>query len=199
MTRHGLLGGSFDPVHLAHIALARSGLEALELDRVTLIPAAQPWQRDTLGASAAHRLAMLAIATEDEPGLEVSRIEIDRDGPTYTVDTLRALPDGRDYYWILGADQLQNFCTWKNWQDIAELVHLAVAARPGSELTPPHALQAHLSALGRTLHRLPMPATDLSATAIRERLAKGGSVEGMLHPGVAQYIQHYGLYRDPTA
>lgn len=199
MTRQGLLGGSFDPVHLAHVALAQSALQALKLDRVTLMPAAQPWQREALGATAEQRLEMLAIAIADEPGLDVSRIEIDREGPTYTIDTVRALPADRDIYWILGADQLQNFCTWKSWEDIAALVHLAVAARSGSTLTPPAALQNHLASLGRTLHRLPMPAFDLSATEIRRRIAKGLDTEGMLHPGVAQYIQHNGLYRDPAA
>jgi len=199
LIRQGLLGGSFDPVHVAHVALARHALRDLALDRVTLIPAAQPWQRGELGAGARQRVDMLAMAIADEPGLEISTIETDREGPTYTIDTLRALPAGRDYYWILGADQLENFCTWHAWEDIASLAQLAVAARPGSQPAAPPALQARLRALGRRLHRIAMPPIDLSATDIRRRIAQGLTTEGMLHPGVAQYIQRHRLYRHPAA
>ena len=197
--RHGLLGGSFDPVHLAHIELARQARQHLALDTVTLIPAARPWQRGTLDADSHQRLDMLRIAISDEPHLEISTVEIERDGPTYTIDTLRALPPEPQYFWILGADQLENFCSWKEWEEIAARVHLAVAGRPGSALTPPSALQDRLQALGHELHILPMPPTGLSATLIRQRIADGLSVEGMLHPGVAQYIQRHGLYRHPAA
>lgn len=195
MKRQGLLGGSFDPIHLAHVALARHALEHLGLDEVVLIPAARPWQRGSLGASAQQRLDMLRLAIADIPGLEISTVEIDRDGPTYTIDTLRGLPRDTEYFWILGADQLANFCTWKEWQEIVALVHLAVAARPGSELTPPAELAARLAALERQLHVVPMPPTNISATAIRERIAAGLPTDGMLHPAVAQYIRHNGLYR----
>lgn len=198
LRRHGLLGGSFDPVHLAHVALARHAFHHLQLDCVTLIPAANPWQRGALGASGAQRLDMLRLAIADEPGLAVSSIEIDREGQTYTIDTLRALPKDEAYFWVLGSDQLENFCSWRAWEEISERVDLAVAARPGSSPTPPAALQAHLESLGRTLHTVPMPPTELSATAIRERIATGQTTAGMLHPGVAQYIQLHGLYR-PTA
>lgn len=199
MRRQGLLGGSFDPVHVAHVALARNALQHLHLDSVVLIPAAQPWQRTQLGATEQQRLDMLRIATADEPGLEISTAEIERGGPTYTVDTLRDLPADRQYFWILGADQLTNFCTWKAWQDIVARVRLAVAARPGSELQPPPALQAQLELLGQELHVLPMPPTDISATNLRQRIAAGQPTDGMLHPGVAQYIQRYGLYRNAAA
>lgn len=197
--RHGLLGGSFDPVHLAHVSLARHALQHLKLDTVTLIPAAQPWQRGALGADPAQRLDMLKIATADEPGLKVSPVEIERGGPTYTIDTVRELSPDHQFYWILGADQLENFCTWKDWQDIVARVHLAVAARPGAALHPPAALQDELARLGRKLDVIPMAPIDLSATDIRERLASGQNIDGMLHPGVAQYIQRHGLYRPSAA
>lgn len=199
MKRLGLLGGSFDPVHVAHVALARHAREHLGLDEVVLIPAARPWQRSSLGASAQQRLDMLRLAVADTPGLTISTVEIDRGGPTYTIDTLRALPRDTEYFWILGADQLANFCTWKAWQEIVTLVHLAVAARPGSELNPPAELAAWLAALNRRLHVVPMPPTDVSATAIRERIAAGRPADGMLHPAVAQYIQRHGLYRHRQA
>ncbi len=197
--RIGLLGGSFDPVHVAHLQLAAHARDQLALQQVLLVPAAQPWQREALGAAADQRLEMLRIATADQPGLGVSDVEIRRGGPTYTIDTLRALPAGHEYYWILGADQLQNFCTWKDWQHIAATVHLAVAARPGSPLQAPPALQAQLDAVGHTLHVLSMPPTDVSATAIRQRVAEGRDTEGMLHPGVAKYIRQHGLYRHSSA
>ena len=197
--RQGLLGGSFDPVHLAHIELAQQARRHLALDGVTLIPAAQPWQRGELAASAAQRLDMLHLAIQDQTGLDVSTVEIDRDGPTYTIDTLRSLPAEGQYFWILGADQLENFCTWKQWQEIAERVQLAVAARPGSQLEAPAALRTWLDSHERKLHVIPMPPIDLSATAIRQRLGAGQTVKGMLHPGVAQYIQRHGLYRHPAA
>lgn len=199
MRRQGLLGGSFDPVHVAHIALARHALRHLQLESVMLIPAAHPWQRDQLGATGQQRLDMLRIATADEAGMEVSAAEIERGGSTYTIDTLRGLPAGRQYFWILGADQLANFCTWKAWQEIIAQVELAVAARPGSELHPPAALQARLKALGHELHVLPMPPTDISATAIRRLIARDQPTDSMLHPGVAQYIQRHGIYRTLAA
>ena len=198
-TRHGLLGGSFDPVHRAHIALANHARRHLNLDTVTLIPAAQPWQRGALRASAEHRLEMLRIAVAEETGLDISTVELERSGPTYTLDTLKSLPSGPEYFWILGADQLANFCTWKGWKEIAALVQLVVAARPGSELTAPAPLQERLQGLGRKLHTLPMQPSDISATEIRRRLAQGLDASAMLHPGVAQYIQQHQLYVHPAA
>ena len=127
--------------------------------------------------------------------MEISDIEIRRGGPTYTLDTLRALPPEPQYFWILGADQLQNFCTWHGWQEILSRVELAVAARPGAELQAPADMQAHLEKLNRRLHVLSMPPTDVSATAIRNGIAQGQSIETMLHPGVAQYIHQHRLYR----
>src|SRR5690606_3076874 len=123
---------------------------------------------------------MLQLAVQNEERLHVSPIEIERGGPTYTIDTLRALPADKDYVWILGADQLENFCTWKQWDDIARRVRLAVAARPGAQLAPPDALQKLLLELERPLLVIPMHAMDISATAIRERLAAGQPVQGML-------------------
>ena len=174
-------------------------MHALQLDSVTLIPAARPWQRGALGASTTQRLAMLELAVAGSPGLQISTVEIEREGPTYTIDTLHGLPQGAEYFWILGADQLENFCSWKSWEDIVSLVRLAVAARPGSSLVPPAALQDRLAALGRRLHRIPMAPVDLSATVIRQRIASGQAIDTMLHPSVAQYIQQHGLYRHSAA
>ena len=193
--RIGLLGGSFDPVHLAHVELARCAMRHLHLDSVRLIPAAQPWQRGALGADPDDRVAMLRLAVANVPGLEIDTVEIDRGGPTYTIDTVRTLPPGKEYFWILGADQLANFCSWKNWEEIVERVHLAVAARPGSHIAPAATLRTRLEELGQALHVIPMAPNTLSATEIRHRLSSNQNVDGMLDASVAQYIHHNGLYR----
>src|SRR5690606_20271707 len=123
----GLLGGSFDPPHLAHIALAQAALRELHLQEVQLIPASAPWQRGSLAAAPEQRLAMLKLAVHQAHGLSVNPVEIQRGGKTYTIDTVRQLPAGPHYVWILGADQLANFCTWHAWQEIASRVSIAVA------------------------------------------------------------------------
>ncbi|HWK69766.1 MAG TPA: nicotinate (nicotinamide) nucleotide adenylyltransferase [Burkholderiaceae bacterium] len=195
----GLLGGSFDPVHRAHIALADTAMRALRLAGVELIPAAQPWQRKPLAASPEHRLAMLELAVDGHPGLRVNPIEIQRGGPTYTMDTLRNLPSGTGYCWILGADQLHNFCSWRDWREIAERVELAVAQRPGAPLEPPLPLRQHLDRLNRRLATLPFEPVAISSTLIRQRIARGESTDGLLDVAVAHYIEKNGLYRAPAA
>lgn len=195
MKHIGLLGGSFDPVHAAHIALARTARQALQLDQVQLIPAAQPWQRTALRAAPQHRLHMLELATAGEPGLTVNPIELERGGATYTLDTLLALPRNACYVWLLGADQLANFCTWHRWQDVALQADLAVATRPGTPLAPPGKLATWLAAHGRSLQQLPFAPMDMSASDIRQRLARGAPTDGLLAPQVAAYIAAQGLYR----
>ncbi|MGE8690057.1 MAG: nicotinate (nicotinamide) nucleotide adenylyltransferase [Achromobacter sp.] len=195
MKRIGLLGGSFDPVHVAHIALAQTALQALGLDEVQLIPAANPWQRAALHATAEQRRDMLQLAIAGHAGLALNPIEIERGGATYTIDTLRALPQDARYVWLLGADQLANFCTWRDWRQIASLVDLAVATRPGTPLSAPPELAEHLRALGRELQELPFAPMPVSASEIRQRLARGESAEGLLAAPVAAYIAAHHLYR----
>jgi nicotinate-nucleotide adenylyltransferase len=197
--RIGLLGGSFDPVHKAHLSLAQAALKDLKLDQVQLIPAGQPWQRPPLGASPEHRLAMLRLATQDLNTLEINPIEIQRTGPTYTIDTLKALEPSHEYFWILGSDQLTNFCTWHRWSDIAEHVQLVVAQRPGSIIKPPDALAEWLNTHQRKLLVIPFQPLDISATAIRQRIALQQSARDLLPEVVEQYIHEHGLYRSLTA
>ncbi|MDH1304643.1 nicotinate (nicotinamide) nucleotide adenylyltransferase [Achromobacter sp. GD03932] len=195
MKRIGLLGGSFDPVHVAHIALAQNALQTLGLAEVQLIPAANPWQRAALHATAEQRRDMLQLAIAGHAHLIVNPIEIERGGATYTIDTLRALPQDARYVWLLGTDQLANFCTWRDWQDIASLVDLAVATRPRTALTAPPALAEHLRRQGRELQELPFAPMPVSASQIRQRLAQGESTEGLLAAPVAAYIAAHHLYR----
>lgn len=197
--RIGLLGGSFDPVHIAHILLAKAALEALELDQVQLIPAGQPWQRPPLGATPEHRLHMLKLATRDLSSIVINPIEINRTGPTYTIDTIEALNPVHDYFWILGSDQLANFCTWRRWNEIAERVELAVAERPGSTENVPEALAKWLNSHQRKLLYIPFQPLDVSATTIRQRLAHKQSAHNLLQEDVEQYIYEHGLYGSLTA
>lgn len=191
----GLLGGSFDPVHLGHTRLAETAREALALDELQLLPAANPWQRPELAASAGHRLAMLEIAIAKKSGLAVNPVEIERGGKTYTIDTLEQLPGDARYYWITGADQLANFCSWHRWEEIAARVRLVVAQRPGASAQAPAPLQKVLARENAPLISLPFEATAISATDIRHRLARGLPVDGMLDDAVAQYIRRHGLYK----
>jgi len=190
----GLLGGSFDPVHRAHIALALAAKQTLHLEHVRLLPAASPWQRDSLAATAQQRLDMLKLAVAPHPGLTVDSSELARSGKTYTIDTVTQLAPGAHYVWILGSDQLHNFCTWYRWQDIVRHVSLAVVQRPGAPLQTPPALAARLHQIGQTLAVIPFTPTDISASQIRQHLEHGLSVESWLDPQVATYIRRHGLY-----
>ncbi|MFA5489720.1 MAG: nicotinate (nicotinamide) nucleotide adenylyltransferase [Candidimonas sp.] len=194
----GLLGGSFDPVHLAHVALAEAALSQLGLDTVQLLPAGQPWQRSALNATNAQRLAMLELAIAHHPKLRINTTEIDRGGPTYTIDTVLALPEDARHYWIVGADQLQNFCTWQRWEDIVERVTLVAAQRPGSTLRAPDALTQRLRALNRPILPLAFQPMRISATDIRQRLADGRPTDGLLDGAVARYIRDNALYHPPA-
>ncbi len=197
--RIGLLGGSFDPVHRAHVTLALAALTGLKLDQVQLIPAGQPWQRPPLGASTDERLHMIALTIGALSGLAVNRVEIDRTGPTYTIETLESLPAGPEYFWILGADQLANFCTWRRWKEIVSRVQLVVAQRPGSDLIAPPELASWMEAHDKRLIHLPFEPLDISANEIRQRIARGESTAEFLAESVGQYITARGLYRQHTA
>ncbi len=196
--RIGLLGGSFDPIHNAHLQLALSACAELDLDGVWLIPAGQPWQRDPLAASPAQRWDMVNLAIAGRRGLRACDIEIRRHGPSYTIDTVRELraahPDTA-FTFILGADQLRNLPTWNGWGDIVAQVDLAVARRPGHSETAPPELLAALAAHHHGLHRLAMAEVDLSATQVRERIAQDQPLEGLVPEAVARYIARNHLYQ----
>lgn len=200
MKRIALYGGSFDPVHTAHLALARTALDHLQLDELRWIPTGHAWQKQGAHASAEHRAAMVAAAIEGEPRFLLERCELDRQGPSYTIDTLHELQasnPGADWYLVLGQDQYQNLTTWKAWQDLVAQVTLAVAGRGGQASGSPLAGHPH-----RVVH-LPMPPMPVSATEIRARLAAGtpaaALAPALVPPAVASYIARLGLYRSlPT-
>lgn len=193
--RIGLLGGSFDPIHVAHVALARAALENFALDEVQLLPARQPWQKAPLCASEADRLAMVELAIAHEPEITVNAIELTRPGKTFTIDTLEQLPEGPSYFWLLGADQLENFCTWHRWEDVAKRVTLLVAARPGASLLVPPQLQSRVDQQDASIQTLPFNPIGVSSSELRAHLKAGMDVSCWIHPAVQDYIQVNGLYR----
>ncbi|MEX0891859.1 MAG: nicotinate-nucleotide adenylyltransferase [Gemmatimonadota bacterium] len=185
MTR-GLLGGTFDPPHIGHLIAAREALERLGLDRVAFLPAAVPPHKTGSPISpAAHRLAMLRAAVAGEARFEIEEAELDRTGPSYTVDTLRALrtaAPGTDLVLLLGADQHAELSTWREPAAVRELARLVVIVRAGE--VPDGAVE-----------RLDMPRIDISSTLVRERVARGLSVRWLVPGAVEQYIEDQGLYR----
>jgi nicotinate-nucleotide adenylyltransferase len=191
MRRIGLLGGTFDPVHNAHVALACIALDTLALDELRWVPAGQPWQKTRRVTASADRIAMLQLALAGEPRFVLERCEIDRTGPSYTLDTvreLRAREPEVQWFLIIGQDQFANLHSWHGWQELLSLVTLAVAARPGA------ARQADALIQAQAYQVLPLPTMDISATAIRERVARGAPVDHLLPPAVASYIGQHGLY-----
>lgn len=194
MKKIGLLGGSFNPVHNAHLALAQTALEALSFDEVQLIPAGNPWQKQALPVSGQDRLEMLALAIAGHPGMVINDIEITREGPTYTIDTLKALPASASYYWLLGTDQLANFCSWHQWEEILDHVTLVVAQRNTHPFEVPQLLAEKLQQKGKKLITLSFKAMDISSTDIRQRLANQQDVSRFLPKPVLAYIRQHKLY-----
>lgn len=199
--RIGLMGGSFDPVHAGHLALAETALSHLALDEVRWVPAGQAWQKARSLTAGHHRLAMLKLAVQHEPRFVVDPIEVDRPGPSYTIDTVRQLQASHqaDWFMILGQDQYANLGTWRNWAELLPLVTVAVAGRGRDRPETPVALRA----VPHRMLSLPMPAIDVSSSDIRARLALGQSpltlVPAMVSEAVAGYIAHHQLYAPGAA
>ncbi len=196
--RIGLLGGSFDPPHLAHLALARTALQTLQLDELWWLPAGQPWQKAGRALQAgAHRAAMVRLLIQGEPRFRLDERELHRTGPTYTVDTVRecraAHPEA-DFFLILGQDQYGRLDTWRDWPALLQDVTLSVAGRAGQAPAPPAALAGH----PHRLEVLPLPDIPVSSSALREALARGDEVSLMVGQAVAGYIGRHHLYRGQT-
>jgi nicotinate-nucleotide adenylyltransferase len=180
----GVFGGSFDPIHHGHLAIALAAAESIPLDRVIFVPARRsPLKENVPVAPEPDRLAMLELATSDEPRFECSRIELDRPAPSYTVDTLEALTAQGRLYLILGADAARDLPRWKRPDRVRELVTLVIAQRPGSDHADPAAIL------------LDTPLMDVSARELRERASRGRSLRYLVPDAVWRYIEEHGLYR----
>ncbi|WP_329564150.1 nicotinate-nucleotide adenylyltransferase [Kitasatospora sp. NBC_01266] len=191
--RLGVMGGTFDPIHHGHLVAASEVASAFHLDEVIFVPTGQPWQKNgTSVSSAEDRYLMTVIATAENPQFSVSRIDIDRSGATYTVDTLRELraqhPDA-DLFFITGADALAQILSWRDAEELFSLAHFIGCTRPGHVLS-----DAGLPAGGVSL--VEVPALAISSTDCRLRVAKGEPVWYLVPDGVVRYIDKRALYLD---
>jgi nicotinate-nucleotide adenylyltransferase len=187
--RIGVLGGTFDPVHVGHIVAACEVRSALELDRVLFVVAGDPWQkRGRVVAPATERLALVELAIEGIDGVEASAIEVEREGASVTADTLEVLRrPGRELFLVLGADAVANMGTWRRLDDTRELATVVVIERAGdTEAAPPGE--------GWRFERVAIPRLDISSTDLRGRLSDGRSIDGMVPPAVVRRIRSRGLY-----
>ena len=197
--RLGVLGGTFDPVHRGHLALAGAARDELGLEQVLFVPAGQPWRKtgQEIGANE-DRLAMLCLALEGDPSFQIATLELERSGPSYTADTLEALAAqrrGDEMYFIVGQDALADLPNWVRPERILELARLAVARRPEVSAEALEEAQRRVPALRERVVWLKMPPVEVSATEIRERVRRGQPIRGMVPAAVADYIRQHGLYR----
>ncbi|WP_264033094.1 nicotinate-nucleotide adenylyltransferase [Mycobacterium fragae] len=196
----GVMGGTFDPIHNGHLVAASEVADLFDLDEVVFVPSGQPWQKDRQVSAAEDRYLMTVIATAANPRFSVSRVDVDRGGPTYTKDTLRDLhaenPDS-ELYFITGADALASILSWQDWEEMFAMARFVGVSRPGYELGDEH--------LGDVLEKLPhdaltlveIPALAISSTDCRRRAAEGRPLWYLMPDGVVQYISKRELYRKP--
>lgn len=187
------MGGTFDPIHHGHLVAASEVASVFKLDEVVFVPTGQPWQKAKGKVSAAeHRYLMTVIATAANPQFTVSRVDIDRPGLTYTIDTLRDLRRMRpeaDLFFITGADAMAQIMSWKDSDELWDLAHFVGVTRPGHVLDD----------AGRTdVSLLEVPAMAISSTDCRQRVAEQNPVWYLVPDGVVQYIAKYGLYQEPV-
>ena len=198
-TRVGLMGGSFDPIHLGHIAIAREARDALQLSHVLFLPSGRPPHKAHLGASPAQRLEMTRLAVEPLPWAQASDVEVCRQGTIYTVDTLQILSSQHPeaaFYYIIGADTLLDLPNWRNTQKVCTLCRFICLHRPGvADKAIGTALEDLRSRYGAQVHLVPASGPDISSTEVRRRVARGQSTEGLLPGAVRAYIDRENLYR----
>ena len=198
MPRLGVLGGTFNPPHFGHIAVARAARAQLGLDRVLLMPANRnPFKQAAPDPGPRHRLEMCRLAAAGEPGIEACGLEVERGGASFTVDTLRAIhashPDAALTF-ILGADTATSLPSWREPRELVRLAELAVAARGGAAREQVAGALAPLADAGLRLRFLELPEVDVSASDVRRRVAAGEPIAGLVSPAVAAYIAEHDLY-----
>ena len=211
--RIGILGGTFDPVHVGHLALARAARDALALDEVRFVPTAHSWQKGAAGADARQRLAMVRLAISSSPGFAVDAREVERGGSSYTIDTLQALRaelgPKPSLVLLIGSDQLRNLWSWRRANELLDYAHIACTQRGPADPTPyAPEVEALIDAHGRdalpdeacgSIVFFTMPPVPVSATALRAQLARGARPRELVPPEVLDYIETHRLYRRDSA
>ncbi|WP_298741262.1 nicotinate-nucleotide adenylyltransferase [uncultured Microbacterium sp.] len=188
--RIGVMGGTFDPIHHGHLVAASEVAQSFGLDEVIFVPTGLPWQKDKVTESE-HRYLMTVIATASNPRFTVSRVDIDRDGPTYTIDTLRDLKSARpdaELFFITGADAIAQIIGWRDHDELWDLAHFVAVSRPGHVLSTEGLPTEDVS-------QLEIPALSISSTDCRARVRRGHPVWYLVPDGVVQYIAKHDLYR----
>lgn len=203
MNKLGLFGGTFDPIHQGHLHIARAFADELQLDTVIFLPAGDPYHKNTLQASAHHRIAMIERAIADDSRFAVSDCDVVRQGATYTFDTIQIFRQqfpNTQLYWLLGMDSLLQLHTWKRWQTLVQQTHIAVAARLNENLAQaPRELHAWLGQAlqNGSLHLLQAPLHPISSSEVRRQLKQQHHVDEHLLPRqVLQYIKQHHLYQE---
>ncbi len=208
----GVFGGTFNPVHLAHLRLAEEAREALGLERVLFIPSADPPHKSTDLASATQRLRMVELAIASNPSFDALDLELERTGPSYTVDTLCELThryDDQLLWFLMGTDTLTELGSWYEPEKLVGLTNIAVVARAGSaqrsleSLLPEHLASLYVSVQGRLRHStgrevrsIPFAPLDISASDVRRRVARGASIRYLVPDAVIEYIEKHRLYQE---
>lgn len=194
------MGGTFDPIHYGHLVAASEVADLFDLDEVVFVPSGQPWQKPRQVSAAEDRYLMTVIATASNPRFSVSRVDIDRDGPTYTKDTLQDLhavnPDA-ELFFITGADALSSILSWQGWEVLFELARFIGVSRPGYELHHEHITEVLGELAQDALTLVEIPALAISSTDCRRRALEHRPLWYLMPDGVVQYVSKRGLYREP--
>jgi nicotinate-nucleotide adenylyltransferase len=197
------MGGTFDPIHYGHLVAASEVADLFGLDEVVFVPTGRPWQKDRRDVTAAEdRYLMTVIATASNPRFSVSRVDIDRAGPTYTNDTLEdlhALNPDSDLYFITGADALASILSWENWAELFGLAKFIGVSRPGYELNGKHIVAALDQLPADALSLVEVPALAISSSECRARAANSRPIWYLVPDGVVQYVTKRSLYREHAA
>ncbi|KUH80437.1 nicotinate-nicotinamide nucleotide adenylyltransferase [Mycobacterium sp. GA-1999] len=191
------MGGTFDPIHNGHLVAASEVAELFGLDEVVFVPTGQPWQKDRRVTAAEDRYLMTVIATASNPRFTVSRVDIDRSGPTYTKDTLRdlrALNPDADLFFITGADALASILSWQNWEEMFAIASFVGVSRPGYELDGKHIAAAIKELPDDALQLVEVPALAISSTDCRKRARENRPIWYLVPDGVVQYVAKRKLY-----
>jgi len=198
--RIGILGGTFDPIHLGHLIIAEEVRIRIGLDKIIFIPSGIPWLRENNDVSGAdHRMSMVELSIESNPNFEISSLEVDRDGVTYTADTLEILRSQAgprtELSFIMGMDVLENFHLWRTPEKVLDLCNLIIVNRPGNQSVDVNTVIQKYPKAGPTLRIIHVPRMEISSSVIRDRVRDGDSIRYLVIDKVEKYILDHNLYK----